>query len=103
MGAAKMTRNITLAVDEEVLERVRLLAAEQKTTVNAMVREFLVQKASESGIAARRNAAVRKMLEMSRTSKAKLGKDWKFNREEIYAERLSGHKHNHLRSDGSKK
>ncbi len=38
-------KNITLAIDEEVLERARLVAAEQKTTINAMVREFLVDVA----------------------------------------------------------
>ena len=38
-------KNITLAIDEDVLERARLVAAEQKTTVNAMVREFLADVA----------------------------------------------------------
>ena len=38
-------KNITLAIDEDVLERARIVAAEQKTTVNAMVREFLADVA----------------------------------------------------------
>jgi len=34
-------KNITLAIDEEVLAKVRRLAARKNTTVNALVREFL--------------------------------------------------------------
>ena len=34
-------KNITLAVDEDVLDRVRVIAAERKTTVNGLVREYL--------------------------------------------------------------
>ena len=36
-------KNITLAVDEDVLDRVRVIAAERKTTVNGLVREYLEQ------------------------------------------------------------
>jgi hypothetical protein len=40
-----MTKNITLAVEEEVLDRVRVVAAERKTTVNGLVRAYLEQVA----------------------------------------------------------
>ncbi|NJK32258.1 MAG: helix-turn-helix transcriptional regulator [Deltaproteobacteria bacterium] len=43
-----MTRNITLAIDPEVLDRVRVIAVERKTTVNALVREYLEGLATES-------------------------------------------------------
>lgn len=36
-----MTKNITLAIDEAVLDRVRIIAAERKTTVNGLVRNYL--------------------------------------------------------------
>jgi Family of unknown function (DUF6364) len=36
-----MTKNITLAIEDHIVEEARILAAEQKTTVNAMVRDFL--------------------------------------------------------------
>ena len=36
-----MTKNITLVVDEVVLDRVRVIAAERKTTVNGLVRAYL--------------------------------------------------------------
>ena len=34
-------KNLTLAIDEDILDRVRVVAAHRKTTVNAMVRAFL--------------------------------------------------------------
>lgn len=82
-------KNITLAVDEAVLEKVKIVAAQERTTVNAMVRKFLEEKAKGSDVAARRRAAIERMLELSRNSKVQLPEGWKFNREELYAERLS--------------
>ena len=38
-------KNITLSVDETVLEQVRVYAAKRKTTVNRLVREHLGQLA----------------------------------------------------------
>jgi len=38
-----MTKNITLAIDKDVLDRVRVVAAERKTTVNGLVRAYLEQ------------------------------------------------------------
>jgi hypothetical protein len=38
-----MTKNITLAIDEDLLDRVRVVAAERKTTVNGLVRAYLEQ------------------------------------------------------------
>jgi hypothetical protein len=41
-----MTKNITLAIDEELLDRVRVAAAKRKTTVNGLVRAYLEQIAT---------------------------------------------------------
>ena len=63
-------KNVTLSVDEEVLARVRRYAVERRSTVNALVREYL------SAIAAREDRArgARKRLrELSRASRARLG------------------------------
>ena len=38
-----MGKNITLTVDEEVLEKVREYAAQRRTSVNALVRQYLSQ------------------------------------------------------------
>lgn len=48
-----MTKNITLAIDEEVLDRVRVIAAERKTTVNGMVRDYLERVAATEDKASR--------------------------------------------------
>jgi predicted transcriptional regulator len=38
--------NITMAIDEEILKRVRKLAVERNTTLTALVREYLEQLAA---------------------------------------------------------
>jgi hypothetical protein len=91
-------KNITLAVDETVLDEVRQIAARRRTTVNAMVREYLMRLASEED----RIAEARKGLrELMRTSTARLGPDYAWNREDAYEERLlPRHKHTDLRRRG---
>lgn len=36
-----MSKNITLSVDEGVLEEVKMLAAKRRTSVNGLVRDYL--------------------------------------------------------------
>lgn len=73
-------RNITLSVDEEVLAAVRRIAAEQNSTVNALVREYLTRLAAQSDRARRARA---RLAQLSRKSKGKLGaKTW--SREDLY-------------------
>ncbi len=63
-------RNITLSVDEKVLLAVRRYAADRGSSVNALVREFL------SGISRRQDRASearKRVREMSRKSKARIG------------------------------
>ena len=38
-----MTKNITLAVDEDILQRARVIAAMRNTSVSSLVRSFLSQ------------------------------------------------------------
>jgi hypothetical protein len=42
-------RNITLAADDDLIERARLIARAQRTTLNAVFREWLAQFASGAG------------------------------------------------------
>jgi hypothetical protein len=88
-------KNITLAIDDKVLEEVRVYAAKQSTTVNALVRDFLGKLANED----RRLADTRKRLkELMEKSTAELGPDYVWNREEIYADRMfPRHEHRNLR------
>ena len=93
-------KNITLAIDEEVLERARSYAEKQGTTVNALVREYLNSLLDQQ---ARREAALLELRKMMETSEARLGPNYKWNREEIYEERMfPRHKHPALRSSRKK-
>ena len=78
-------KNITLAVDEDTLDRVRVIAAERKTTVNGLVREYLQKLASEQDRIAE---ARRRLVELAEASQARVGPNYRFNRDEIYEERL---------------
>jgi DICT domain-containing protein len=74
-------KNITLAIEDEVLDRVRIVAAEKKTTVNALVREFLADLASRD----ERLAEARKqLLRLMDNSEGRMAPDWKFDREETH-------------------
>ncbi len=78
-------KNVTLSIEDHVLDRARKLAAERGTSVNQMVRDFLAREAGVETEAQYR--ARRELVELARNSDH--GMDWKWNREEIYAERLS--------------
>ena len=67
-------KNITLSLDEDVLAKVRRIAAEEKTTVNAIVRDHLTSIATRED---RWSAAVRQMEALAKKSKMVVGKrDW---------------------------
>ncbi len=96
-----MTKNITLAMDEAVLDRVRVIAAERKTTVNGLVRDFLSKLANENERLAETR---RKLKELMDNSTGQMGPDYVWNREEIYADRMfPRHKHSDLRGDGEER
>ncbi|MDZ7791403.1 MAG: DUF6364 family protein [Xanthomonadales bacterium] len=63
-------KNITLSVDEAVLAAVRRIAAEQNTSVNAMVREHLQRVANHADRASRARKRIR---ELSEASEARIG------------------------------
>jgi antitoxin component of RelBE/YafQ-DinJ toxin-antitoxin module len=76
-------KNLTMRVDEEVLARAREVAAEQSTSVNALVRGFLEDLALREN---RKEAARREILDLCDHSRARAGKrTW--TRDELY-ERL---------------
>ena len=60
-----MTKNITLAMDEAVLDRVRVIAAERKTTVNGLVRDFLEGIARQEDRSERARRRLRELIERS--------------------------------------
>jgi hypothetical protein len=74
-------KNITLAIDEDVLDAARLYAAKNKTTVNALVRLHLEQIARNED---RLKQAMAELKAMSASSSARLGTDYRFDREATY-------------------
>jgi len=73
-------KNITLSIDEKVLAAVRRVAADQGTTVNAMVRDHLTRLAEHQDRAA---LARRKIRELSEGSEALIGSA-KWRRDELH-------------------
>ena len=63
--------NITLSVNDHVLKTVRRRAAEQNSSVNALVREYLTNLAQQDDRAKQARARLR---ELSLQSKGRLGK-----------------------------
>jgi hypothetical protein len=72
-------KNITLAVEDKVLEGVRQYAARRNTTVNALVREHLSRIASEDDRLAQARVRLRELAE---NSTAMMGR--RPTRDEIY-------------------
>ena len=78
-------KNITLAVDEKVLKAARTYARKRGTTLNALVREHLDNVVREDE---RIEEARRGLIELMDNSTARMGPDYKWNREELYADRV---------------
>lgn len=81
--------NLTLSVDDDLVEKAREVAANQGTSLQALVRKYIESLAGQPSGA----ELVRRMEENWREAERELKKNpppkkWKFNREEIYAERL---------------
>lgn len=74
-------KNLTLSVDEDVLQRVRKLAVERNTTVTQMLREHLETLARETDRTGEERAQefLRVMREMARPAGGE-----KFDREALY-------------------
>ncbi|MGJ3231708.1 MAG: DUF6364 family protein [Oceanicaulis sp.] len=85
-----MTKNLTLAIDEDLLDRARVLAAMRRTTVNAMVREYLEREVGREGDEARRAEAWARLFRETDEVLAASGarEPVKFDREELYDEVL---------------
>jgi hypothetical protein len=72
--------NLTITTDEDTLQRARLRALEQGTSVNALLRDYL--EAFAGGRAAR-EAAVAALLDLSRHSGGRRGgRSW--TRDELH-------------------
>jgi hypothetical protein len=74
--------NLTLSIDDQLLEKARKRTSEMGTTVNQYVRETLKNLVGEGDMQA-------DLAYFRQTSgQGKPDADWKFNREEMYDERF---------------
>ncbi len=74
--------NLTLSIDDEVVQQARRRAEAMGKSVNQLVREYLEQLAGKSD----RDALVAELRELTRNSTGD-SRGWKFNREEIHERR----------------
>ncbi|MBO0903254.1 ribbon-helix-helix protein, CopG family [Jiella sonneratiae] len=86
-----MAKNITLAIDEDLLDKMRVLAAMRRTSVNAMVRDFFVHEVKREATQANRAEAWGRLFEAAddnaeRRSRRLGDKQPLFDRELFYEE-----------------
>ena len=74
--------NLTLSVDDNVVEKARRHAKAMGKSMNQLVREYLERLAGNSDL----DAAVAELRELSRNPTGN-SRGWKFNREEIHERR----------------
>jgi hypothetical protein len=58
-------KNITLSIDEAVLDEVRVYAARRNTTVNGLVRDFLSRLAEQEDRTARARRRLTELMDQS--------------------------------------
>lgn len=72
--------NLTLSIDSELLRRARVRAAEDGTSVNAIVREFLVEYAGED----RARRAMARFIELADRAPISGYGDRTWTRDDLY-------------------
>lgn len=77
--------NITLSIDETIVKKVRKIAIDRDTTLNAMVREYLMSVA-ESDAAVRKEQADALIASTERLARDMGPRAW--TRDDLYDERL---------------
>jgi plasmid stability protein len=76
-----MTKNLTLAIDDDLLDRARVIAAVKRTSVNELVREFLTRLVEQERGKDEARAALLKLID---ESEADMG-DWRPSRSDTYS------------------
>ena len=101
-------KNVTLAMDEQLIERARALAERRKTSLNALIRSLLAHEVEQDDRIAWAKAGMKRLMEEAR-AKAALddGGPYVWNRRDAYDERedrlLSRHERPDLRGFGEEK
>lgn len=98
-------KNLTLAIEETLLEQARALAARRKTTLNAMVRGLLAHEVEQENRIAWAKAGMKQLMEEANAREGG-GEPYVWDRRDAYDERedrlLSRHQRPHLRGFGEK-
>lgn len=80
--------NLTLSVDGKIVEKARNVAARQGTSLQALVRQYLEALAGTREGTALADRLARHWLEADQQLKRKPKARYRFNREELYQERV---------------
>ncbi len=73
--------NITLSIPDDILDDARIIAAEQRTSVNALVRDYLAGLSKQKKLAKKAMAELRSLSEKT---DSRLGPDYRFDRDSLY-------------------
>jgi len=76
-----MKRNLTLAIEEEILDRARLVAAKRKRSLTDLVRDFLRRIAREDR---EREASLRRLRKMMGAKPLEVGRR-RWTRDDLHA------------------
>jgi hypothetical protein len=72
--------NITLSASKELIEKSREFARKRNTTLNNLIRNFLISIGGEDD----RDRIAEEFAELARNHAGKSAKDFKFNRDSVY-------------------
>lgn len=96
-------KNVTLAIDEALLEKARALAGKRKTSLNAMIRSLLAHEVEQDDRIAWAREGMRRLIEEAK-AEAGDGEPYVWDRRDAYGERedrlLSRHQRPDLRGFG---
>jgi hypothetical protein len=79
-------KNVTLAIEEKLLEQARALAEKRKTSLNAVIRSLLAAEVEQEDRIAWAKEGMRRLIE-EKQKRGEGGPLFTWNRDENYAER----------------
>ncbi|WP_141245079.1 hypothetical protein [Mesorhizobium sp. WSM3860] len=97
-------KNVTLAMDEALLEQARGLAGRRKTTLNALIRSLLEHEVEQEDRIAWAKAGMKRLMDEAAKRSDSADAPYKWDRRDAYADRedrlLSRHERPDLRRFG---
>lgn len=97
-------KNVTLAIDENLLEKARGLAERRKTSLNAMIRSLLEAEVEQEDRIAWARSGMRSLIGEAQAKSSGGDVPYIWNRDDAYGERedrlFSRHQHPPLRGFG---